>query len=666
MRFQGRDRAEGGQTGPVRRSRRSVRLVPQALSTGTSSVESLESRLLLSVSSGGGNALSFEPLPVERSFTIPANNTAATLSVHATDVAQPSTPTVLQSWNGPVPSWAGVDAGQAAGGISPVGPMLMLMKTVSQVDLAASGMLVVTTTRTGSLGEDSVTPVIVMSPSTPLPSSTIPQSPWSPADSSTGLSASTSGGQLTAWAGGGAGESPGGYSSSTTSTTSMASLPVARNLQYDGTWTGPPGTTAFQLPVGPMTHEVGVTIRPGPNTGMTDSPILAGLTLLDKDGDPLAAIAPLWNPQTNSPVNAITVTLNGAPVGGTLVVQLASPPEGSVAGSAATSPGGMAVPYVMDVQRLDALTSNVAGQGLLPSSQPGFLGPDIGTLQWTSNQASVKNTGVWSSSSESTPLVTNPSFVVDPTLETPVVDEWSNSSSSSTPAGPGGRIPLGPLASRSAAPMGPNLLSAWLDATPAVDRHERGVSQAIDDRPYDDDLPDDDADPTVLDGVVVASAGGRASPAEPRRADADDAPIGLGPMPLKTADAAAPAPGAPNLDDLLAALAVTAHHDRPAPSVPAGPDEPGPSLGLLGTTRHDADSRPAPDYLTTAFVLALGMGLTTGPILPDLMRLIPRGGGRRGFLPAGAARYFARNPARPRPVGDWRWRPAFLASRQAD
>ncbi|MHB1560091.1 MAG: hypothetical protein ACYC61_21785, partial [Isosphaeraceae bacterium] len=467
MRFQGRDRAEGGRTGLVRRSRRSVRLVPQALSTGTSPVESLESRLLLSAfSGGGGNAISFEPLPVDRSFTVPAYSTNATLSVHATDAGLPPMAAVLQSLDSPAASWSGGDAGQMGSPTSPVGPMLMLMKTVSQVNLATSGMLVVTTTRTGSLGEDSIPPVVVMPSSSFTPSSSVSQSPWWPTAGPTGSSAATGSGRSTAWSG--PGDPAGVNSSITTSTMAMATLPDARNVQYDGTWTGPPGMTAVQLPVGPMTHEVGVTIRPGPNTGTTAGPILAGLTLIDKDGDTLASIAPLWNPLTNSPVNAITITLNGAPVGGTLIVQLASPQEGSVAGSAAAnSPGGMAIPYVMDVQRIDALTNNGAGQGVLANYQPGFLGSGIGTLPWSTNQASALNASVSSSSSANTPLPTNPSFVTDPSLEMPASNEWSSSSDSASQAGRGGRIPLGPLASRSAAPIGPNLVSAWLDATPA-------------------------------------------------------------------------------------------------------------------------------------------------------------------------------------------------------
>ncbi len=658
MRFQGRDRAEGGRTGLVRRARRSVRLVPQALSTGSSPAELLESRLLLSVFGGGGRAISFEPLPVNRAFVVPVDNTVATLSVHARD-SSPSSTNPYQPWAQPVAVSGGGDAGQVAGEAS--APSLMLIKTVSQFGLASSGMLVVTTTRTGNLGESSIPPVIVMSPS--LSSSSYPRNALAPPYDSTGSTTSTSWDQSNGWA---SGESAGAPSSSMTSTTSVAALPDARNLQYEGTWTGPQGTTAFQLPVGPMTHEVGVTIRPGP---MADSPILAGLTLLDKDGDKLASIAPLWNSQTNSPIDAITITLNGAPVGGTLVVQLASPQEGSVAGSPATnSPGAVAVPFTMDVQRIDALANsgNPAGQGSLTGLQPGSPGSGLGTLQWMTNQASLQNSNTTSSGSENTPLSATPLFVTDPTLDTTVADGPSTLVASEDSADLRGRIPLGPLASRSAAPMGPNLVSAWLDVAPAVDRHERGVSQAIEDRLSDDDLPDDDiADLSIYGGAVLASAGERTRPVDTPHGESEDAPAGLGPMPLRTVDSVASVPVAADVDDLLAALTVTLRHER---SAPTRPDDLGATLGLLDTASHDADAdpRPAPDYLTTAFVLALGMGLTTGPMLPDLMRLIPKRGGRPGFVPAGAARHFPRAQPRPRLFGDGLRRPTLLASRQAD
>lgn len=676
MRFQGRYRAEGGRTGLVRRARRSVRLVPQALSSGSSAVESLESRLLLSVySSGSGPAISFEPLLVNRAFILPVVNTAATLSVHAIDSAPPP-PGSSQPWDQSIVSLGGGNAGQMAGGAGPAdqragdasaaGPMLMFMRTVSQVGLSTSGMLVVTTTKTGSLGEDSVPPVVVMSPSSMLPPSSFPQSGWRSSRSLMGSTTSTGWSQST----GTVGESTVAGASSapaTRASMSVAVLPDAPNVQYDSTWNGPPGTTAVQLPVGPMTHEVGVTIRPGPDTMAADSPILAGLTLIDKDGDTLASIAPIWNPLTNSPANAITVTLNGAPVGGTLIVQLASASEGSVAGSPATnSPGGIAVPFTMDVQRIDALANNGNGVGLGAASDPqsGFLGSSFGTLQWMTNQPNVQNSSVSSSSSQNSSPPTNPSFVTDPTLETAMADEPSTSTALVTSADLGGRIPLGPLASRSAAPMGPNLLSAWLDVTPAVDRHERGVSQAIDDRLSDDDMAEDDiADLSTFGGVLLASTGDRTRPVDKPDGEPGDASTRLGPMPLRTADTVALAPGAADLDDLLAALAITTRHERPPF---AGSDDTGSVFSLLDTARHDADARPAPDYLTTAFVLALGMGLTTGPILPDLMRLIPKRGGRRGFVPAGAARSFARPQNRPRLFGDGLWRPVALASRQED
>ncbi len=114
---------------------------------------------------------------------------------------------------------------------------------------------------------------------------------------------------------------------------------------------------------------------------------------------------------------------------------------------------------------------------------------------------------------------------------------------------------------------------------------------------------------------------------------------GLGPLPLRAPGSVGAARGNVNLDAMLAALAVTTV-DANGTQGAAGPDEPGPLLGLFGDVDHDADSRPAPDYLTTAFVLALGMGLTAGPVLPDLMRLIPSIAPRRGIAPAGAARFF--------------------------
>src|SRR5262249_54254173 len=42
------------------------------------------------------------------------------------------------------------------------------------------------------------------------------------------------------------------------------------------------------------------------------------------------------------------------------------------------------------------------------------------------------------------------------------------------------RVTTGPLASRSAAPLGPVLATVLVDPAPPVDRHERALSQAID------------------------------------------------------------------------------------------------------------------------------------------------------------------------------------------
>ncbi|MGN6672726.1 MAG: hypothetical protein ACTHMA_05460, partial [Thermomicrobiales bacterium] len=70
----------------------------------------------------------------------------------------------------------------------------------------------------------------------------------------------------------------------------------------------------------------------------------------------------------------------------------------------------------------------------------------------------------------------------------------------------------------------------------------------------------------------------------------------------------------------------------------------------------DNDRRPSPDYLTSACVLALGMGLITGPIIPDLLRLIPSRSSRWRIVPAGTGRTS-------RDAGSGQWGFGRLASR---
>jgi hypothetical protein len=79
-------------------------------------------------------------------------------------------------------------------------------------------------------------------------------------------------------------------------------------------------------------------------------------------------------------------------------------------------------------------------------------------------------------------------------------------------------------------------------------------------------------------------------------------------------------------------------------------------VAIASPATSDGDRRPTPDYVTSACILALGMGLMTGPIIPDLLRLLPPRSSRwRGNRPGGTARLAIGSP-REQGFGSWRRR----------
>ncbi len=263
------------------------------------------------------------------------------------------------------------------------GPVVTVTKTIHTSAESTTGMLIVSNPSSGDIGEDSITPVIVLVPGTegPLPSQqgAIPVDYGSPVGG-----------------GGGALERQGvtsptsGPASLADSGDESASIPYDKHVDIDGSIDPTHPFMNVQIPVGPMTQEVGVSVHPDFQGNPADAPILAELSLEDKNGDILAQLSPILNPQTNGPTDAVTVTLSGAPLGGILVVQISAPGAGSVSTASGSSnapvAAGLTVPFVMDVQRLDVAESGNYGEvGSLVGGQVGAGIARIGTLSPTTN-----------------------------------------------------------------------------------------------------------------------------------------------------------------------------------------------------------------------------------------------------------------------------------------
>jgi hypothetical protein len=219
-----------------------------------------------------------------------------------------------------------------------------------------------------------------------------------------------------------------------------------------------------------------------------------------------------------------------------------------------------------------------------------------------------------------------------------------------------GRIALGPLASRAAAPLGPNLATMMEDPAPPVDRYERALLQEIDE--HDARTGEGPVARSIrLDGPGEDSPSIDRSGASPEAGTGEGdfvAIAGLGALPLKVS-ATTGRRRAADLDALLAALPGASRGE--AGLALAGDEvlavDPLVGSPTVPASSSRADRRPAPDYVTSACILAVGMGLTTGPLIPDLLRLIPSRSSRWRLAPQVPAGPSDGTAPRDRGFGRW-------------
>jgi hypothetical protein len=533
---------------------------------------------------------------------------------------------------------------------APVGSTIALMRHGLSPLPEPVGTIVVVNPTSGNLGEGAITPVVVGTTSggvVPVASEPVAHDGSSAA--ATTVSTVSSGATSRA------GSTPNNGGGSVGSGAETSSIPDATHVQYEGSLS--PGHTyvTVVVPVSTMTQALGFTLDTPSGSDPSAPPELDEVWLVDPDGTTVAQVGPLSNPRTEGPTNAVTLELDHAPAGGSLLVRISAPAGATwptVSGSAnATGTAGGTLPFVMDVQRLESSAISAAAGGL-----PATSGASIGTLSWTSNTGSTESATGNSVTTDAAAGDAASVVLVNQENPASASGEMMASGASSNPADFSGRIALGPLASRGAAPLGPNLATVMADPAPSVDRHERALLQEIDEN-----------DTRTEDGPVARSTRGdgpkEGSPGidetEPTREPGPSegnfvAVAGLGALPLK----ASATPGgkrAADLDALLAALPAASRGES-GPTLAADEDLAVDSLLVSLTAPASSsqhDRRTAPDYLTSACILALGMGLTAGPLIPDLLRLIPSRSSRWRPDAATSTGLSDRTASRNRGFGNW-------------
>jgi hypothetical protein len=628
--------------------------------------ETLESRLLLSaIRTDGGNTPLAVPIPV-----------ASVILVEPNPVVNLTADSTLSFPLAPTPT--SFTARQAMGG-----PLIAVVSPPVTAPVAAyTRMITVVSTTSGSLDEDSVTPVIVVatpSNQSPFASSASEATPPGFAGS-VGLPSAPPGVNLTSsdpagsaqggfrsWGGGGqipgssdGSDSPAASSPSTpppTSSGEAAVVPDSRHVEVVGSLDGTHGYLTLRIPIGPTVRELGLSVHGGSGSNPSQGLVFGQMSVVDRNGDTLEQLGPLSDSSQGGSSDAVTLSLNDVPVGGTLLVQVSTPsgavaPGPSASGSSSTGSAGT-LPFVMDVQRLESAANGATGGLGAFVGQFAALGQSaIGTLPGSWDH---QGQGQHGSGASSNPETTN-------TVATTVVDPGEpgltgdDATSDGTPSADlAARIATGPLAARSAAPIGPNLSTVLLDPAPAIDRHERALSQelAANDADEDQESQHRSIDP----GDPDSSPDGPGGDVESDEFDPRGATVisiaGLGPLRLRVSR-----PGVgdrrADLETLRTALSDAMGGDEQLAGVGVEDAASDALLVAMASPRaSEMDRRPTPDYLTSACILALGMGLVTGPIIPDLLRLLPSRSSRWRAAQGGAPSSHPGAGTRDRGFGAW-------------
>ncbi len=264
---------------------------------------------------------------------------------------------------------------------------------------------------------------------------------------------------------------------------------VARHLDLPGLLDPGEMSMTYEIDVDSAPQILGMSLHYAGNGG--EMPVLGNVELMSPSGVPLAEIGAQPGGPANPP-QSMTLYLKNAPAGGHLDIQVLAAAAGSseTAGSSATTtPSGVAtaplvgsgnwnVSFVLDVQKQDSSSLPQDAGSVLPTT--GAIGTLIaaqpiqsGSFATSSSSAVPDNVPESTAVAETLPASTR---VIDPSTATATTD----SDSTSTEGVGFTRIATGPLASRSAGPLGPTLASIDADPTQAVDRHERALSQEID------------------------------------------------------------------------------------------------------------------------------------------------------------------------------------------
>jgi hypothetical protein len=401
----------------------------------------------------------------------------------------------------------------------------------------------------------------------------------------------------------------------------LPALPWTDDVEVSGTLQPAQTWMTYRIPVGSTTLSLKVTISQlGPQEGPA-IPALDQLYLVSPSGVILTMLKGA-SAFAQGARQDMTILLSAVPDNSELLVRIVETPAPSVAaGPPQASPASLNIPFTMAIQRTDLATSalplNAVFQTVAPVGLAGSLLIAYGNGAVTVSPPSLGSSGAApnpeAASSELT--ATEPSAVA-------VAPAGARLTTQVEVPAPG--VSVGPLVTRGSAPLRPPLGTTPGEPTPSIDRNERAFDLAA--------LGSGaEVDAELLLGLTTNRSDGNGEDTPVNPATRTTEPLialrGPGGLPVMVSSMRV---GQSLIDPAAVLATLPAPENLPDPGQQLARLPALPPLAVSGALRR-GDEVACTDFLKAACGLMLGIGLTTGPLYPDLMALV------RNFLPRRAS-----------------------------
>ncbi len=415
-----------------------------------------------------------------------------------------------------------------------------------------------------------------------------------------------------------------------TGTSSQVPIPDDPHVELESSLNPVHSTISLSIPVGPKLQSLAMSLRSSSTGASGPMPGLERVTLEDPEGNPIDQVGTFSGPQATDPVRDLTLSFANAPAGGSLLVEISVPTAGNSTIGGLTSSSQL--PFTMDILRQElGMSSSSAAVLAIAGPVPGVSQSGIGIL--TTNATSGQGEDFSPASASSVGILDGVvlATIVTQGEETPSESDLMGSVVDGA-AGFDLRVGSGPLASRSASALGPLLAIVLDDPAPPVDRHERALSQSIDESEWDDTSDRPARRPELTENEWAGSTPRDGFASTPISDGTRVASAGLGAFRLKVTD-----PGGKgdrtDIESLMATLPGSLG-EGPSSIVATGNYTEGDISAIQVSPRDPSRAdRTVLDYVTVTCGLALGLSLTAGPLFPDILALISSRPRIRGAVP---------------------------------